>query len=540
LASDGSQVAASADGTTFVWNTSDPDHPSTYPNAATALTFTPDGTQLALGDASGRIVVHSLICHTDPITIDHGRTEIHCFAFSPDPRCRADGRGGWLLASGDAAGAIVIWDLTSGHERSVCHGSEYDVFALAFSPDGMTLASAGRYVTKLWDVATGAFLLDLLYLDNIVALAFSPDGKQLARGSRKFIAAAGWRIDDLEWGKGVIELRGLSAPISKVVFAPRGRRVAALAHDWRIACWDLDRGKLLSVLDGPIGISADNAALAFSPDGRQIALSAGRLVQLRDVETGRVIDRWEIPPGLRDGLRFPAPDRLLSYRLETIDGQTMPSRLRSDQHPLVFLMRNLLGAGRTSPIRSFYEFNRRVDASFASLDGRLMILEGEHEGTDGRWRAIKAFEVTTGTVRWRIPDTDRSNSFANGVTDPLGEFSMLGNGRLVEVSTGRIPRTLTPNGESLGPHAHYWLAPGLSSDGRSMMDPDRQSLEGFTLCNEAIGPLLSFGLGTLHLRNTSAFDHDGRLLAWGSRDGVVFVCNIDETRRRLDEFGLAW
>ena len=98
--------------------------------------------------------------------------------------------GGWLLATGDAGGGVIVWDLRLRIPRSICHGPKgsSEIFALAFSPDGMTLASTGRGFVKLWDIASGQFLLDIAAGNYVTALAFSPDGKRLAVGS---IAAFG-------------------------------------------------------------------------------------------------------------------------------------------------------------------------------------------------------------------------------------------------------------------------------------------------------------------------------------------------------------
>jgi WD40 repeat protein len=57
--------------------------------------------------------------------------------------------------------------------------------AVAFSPDGQTLASGGRHGTIiLWDANRGTELATLRDRDDVVfALTFSADGRRLASGS---------------------------------------------------------------------------------------------------------------------------------------------------------------------------------------------------------------------------------------------------------------------------------------------------------------------------------------------------------------------
>jgi len=67
-------------------------------------------------------------------------------------------------------------------------GLPYQVYSVAFSPDGNTLASASRDGTvRLWDVATHRQIGNPLagHPRGVILVAFSPDGKTLAGAGNK-------------------------------------------------------------------------------------------------------------------------------------------------------------------------------------------------------------------------------------------------------------------------------------------------------------------------------------------------------------------
>ena len=138
-------------------------------------------------------------------------------AYSPDGRT--------LAVAGDD-GQVVLRDVGSGREVARLEGHGDAVSCLAFSPDGRTLAT-GSYdrTVKLWDPATGRERATLSGHANwVFAVAFAPDGKALASaGHDKTV-----RIWDAATGRETMTLSGHSSSVRALAFAPAGggRRLA--------------------------------------------------------------------------------------------------------------------------------------------------------------------------------------------------------------------------------------------------------------------------------------------------------------------------
>jgi WD40 repeat protein len=111
-------------------------------------------------------------------------------ATSPDGKvqARADGK------------TILLTDAASGKVFAKMTGHTDTVTALAFSPDGKSLASGGADKTvRFWDVATGKEIRKLEGKDTITSLTFSKDGKTLTakegeKGMRTWEVATGKEV----------------------------------------------------------------------------------------------------------------------------------------------------------------------------------------------------------------------------------------------------------------------------------------------------------------------------------------------------------
>src|SRR5262249_23489905 len=117
---------------------------------------------------------------------------IHAVAFSPDGKTLAS-------ADEDQRGLVKLWDLGSGRVRAWLAGHPGPVLSVAFSPDGKVLATVSNLPAgdrqqwqdatgqvRLWDAVSGRPLGTPLTLDHqAVSVAFGARGKLLAVGGSR-------------------------------------------------------------------------------------------------------------------------------------------------------------------------------------------------------------------------------------------------------------------------------------------------------------------------------------------------------------------
>jgi WD40 repeat protein len=200
--------------------------------------------------------------------------------------------------------------------------------ALAFSPDGKTVAWGGGLTVRLWDVKSDTEQAILRgHTVSLDAVAFSPDGKALASagGANSFELNYHARLEDvpkeLYTAKEVGELkvwdlatrkarafyRGDTGRVMSVAFSPDGKTVAAGVRDGAIRLWDVASGEERLCLreQGPVG------SVAFSPDGKTLVSTQGNVVHLWDLASRKVRARLRGHAGRVNAVAF-APDGTLA------------------------------------------------------------------------------------------------------------------------------------------------------------------------------------------------------------------------------------
>ena len=145
-------------------------------------------TRVAAGDAFGKVFLWDLADpKKTPSAFAAAKGPIHSLAFLPNGKTLLAGGTEPLTDFGPAgsAGFIRTLNPASGEilPPAAKHGS--DLFAIAVSPDGKTLASAGKdNFIRLWDAGTLKELGTIKgHMGWIRSLAFAPDGHNILSGS---------------------------------------------------------------------------------------------------------------------------------------------------------------------------------------------------------------------------------------------------------------------------------------------------------------------------------------------------------------------
>ncbi len=160
------------------------------------------------------------------------------------------------------------------------------VYALAFAPDGRTLAVGGHKEVRMVDGRTGALVRTFAGArDAVRTVAFSPDGKTLAGGGGPPARGGETVLWNAETGEAARTVEGHRDYVYTAAFSPNGRFLATGSYDKRIRLWSpatgRERGRLSEHLDAVF-------ALAWSPDGKWLASGSGdRTVKVWDASEGR-------------------------------------------------------------------------------------------------------------------------------------------------------------------------------------------------------------------------------------------------------------
>jgi WD40 repeat protein len=284
---DGRTLASAGDVTVRLWDlaTRQTTTVLTDDTGVMGASYSPDGQTLAVGGGDGTISLWNIA--TGQITaLAGGPGYARSMALSPDGRILAGGIEGdaerlygrprprSLLLTGSPPpgpaipppGLIIrLWDVATGQVTTLQRDDHDYGSAVAFHPDGRTLASSGgRDGTVLvWDLATQEATVLTGHDSGVEAVTFSPDGRTLATGGTDGTV----RLWDLDTRQCVATLNPKGGYVTSVAFSPDGQTLASGQGD-TVRLWNLATGQATAIL---FGHTSYVGSQAFSPDGRILA-----------------------------------------------------------------------------------------------------------------------------------------------------------------------------------------------------------------------------------------------------------------------------
>src|SRR5262245_54756752 len=242
--------------------------PAGPPSPVTSVAFAPDGRTVAAGNQLGEV----LLWHADGGRQLHRITLPAPGASWSDRACVAFAADGSSVTASFRL-AVEVWGAERGTRLRALRRppgwfDSHGYTCLAVAPDGR-VAAGSLNAADVWGPRASDGHAQLHWPAGwFRALAFSPDGGTLATARARDVCL--W---DVEGRKRRLRLPRHQEEVRALAFSPDGRLLFTAGADWGVHVWDLARGGELGAYNWRLG---EVEALAFAPDGMTAAVSGAR------------------------------------------------------------------------------------------------------------------------------------------------------------------------------------------------------------------------------------------------------------------------
>jgi WD40 repeat protein len=498
--------------------------------AASACVFSPDGKRIATGGYE----VEQGVYYARLWEVGTGK-ELRRFpagrfpgpanggkralAFSPDGATLAG--GGW----GDAR--LRLWETATGKERNIFPKIGEDVRSVAFAPDGKTVAAAGDNI-YLYDPDTGKERLRIGR--RAQRLAFSRDSSLLTGA----VAGAIYRWDAAS-GRQLTPAAGQDSAVEQIVVSADGHSLFTTDQEGDLYRWDTAGKKaprrIVGGIDRGLVASADRRLLAWTVQD----VHGNSRIRLYDVAADRVLD-----PVLRSSEGFKVIGGAAAVTAFLPDGKT----LLTFQQPQARLARpagrpRATGEGGPATFRIWDLESGQERRSFAAIPPKAVVIPAGAAPTEDLDVPVRLWNVATGKAGPELKQPMNLLAFPDEAGS--GTVSYLGFGPLPFCTTRRA--ALAPDGKTLAIGCDWAAAFGnrrmkpmdgraFSPDGRFLVDwaenpLGRSRMDHVYVWDAATGRVVAtLAAGPRPGATDAAFAPDGRTLATASADGVVRLWEV--------------
>ena len=506
------------------------------------LTFTPDGKQLAVTLMGAAVRLLDVDTGAEQRAFAHDGATLAC-VFSPDGKLMATGG----YSRQNRLCCAQLWEVSSGKELRRFTAGDWPISALAFAPDGATLAGGcqGDGRLRLWEVASGKELRAFPRIGRDVrGVAFAPDGKTLAaagdaihfydpvtgkerlwigrralgiafnRDGSVLTGAVGGVICqwDAASGRPLTPSVGQDSAVEQILVGA-GRRLFTVDQEGDLHAWDVTGRKaprrIVGGVERGVVASRDGRWLAWAVPGKY----GGTRIRLYDVAADSFIDR------------FPSVAEEASVEAFLPDGKTI---LTLDRGATTVRLWDVVSGKER---RSFPAYTEKETVN--RIPGRPYLNRRAALSPDGKTLAIAdmdsrrpvcLWDVTTGKFARELDLRMTSVTAAAERSHPVSMGGLVGRRRLIGYVSSGNGLAFSPDGRFLVTWSEDPFASG-EADHLAVWDAKT---------GQVVRPLLSGRQGGA---GSAAFAPDGRTLATASRDGRIRLWEVATWKVRAEYRG---